>query len=78
MVTAYPVDPNSRAMMSQVQAAQNAALNRDREKMEKLRVKKTSELDLNLTNMLIHLYNGKPCNDFIKEYKAILDNVSVN
>ncbi len=48
-----------------------------REKLEKLRAKKTSELDLNLTNMLIHLYNGKPANDFIKEYKTILDNVSL-
>lgn len=61
-------------MMSQIQAAaaQNAS---NREKLERMRVKRNSELELNLTNMLIHLYNGKPCNDFIKEYKTILDNV---
>ena len=54
--------------------AQTAAINR--EKLDKLRVKKNTEFEHNLTNMLIHLYNGKNCNDFIKEYKTILDNVS--
>ena len=46
------------------------------EKMEKLKQKKNLELDHNLTNMLIHLYNGKQCNDYIKEYKVIQDSVS--
>jgi hypothetical protein len=55
-------------------AAQLSSMNR--EKMEKLRVKKNTEFEHNLTNMLIHLYNGKNCNDFIKEYKVILDNVT--
>ena len=54
--------------------AQTAAINRD--KLDKLRVKKNTEFEHNLTNMLIHHYNGKNCNDFIKEYKTILDNVS--
>ena len=54
--------------------AQTAAINR--EKLDKLRVKKNTEFEHNLTNMLIHLYIGKNCNDFIKEYKTILDNVS--
>lgn len=31
------------------------------------------EFEHNLTNMLIHLYNGKQCNEYIKEYKTILD-----
>ena len=34
------------------------------------------EFEHNLTNMLIHLYNGKQCNEYIKEYKTILDSVS--
>jgi hypothetical protein len=46
------------------------------EKMEKLKQKKAIELDHNLTNMLIHLYNGKQCNEYIKEYKFIQDSVS--
>lgn len=40
-------------------------------------MKKNTEFEHNLTNMLIHLYNGKNCNEFIKEYKVILDNVSI-
>ncbi len=35
------------------------------------------EFEHNLTNMLIHLYNGKQCNEYIKEYKTILDSVSL-
>jgi len=45
------------------------------EKMEKMKQKKGIELDHNLTNMLIHLYNGKQCGEYIKEYKTILDSV---
>ncbi len=45
------------------------------EKINKLKEKKTKEFELNLTNMLIHLYNGKQCNEYIKEYKTILDSV---
>jgi hypothetical protein len=33
------------------------------------------EFEHNLTNMLIHLYNGKQCNEYIKEYKTILDSL---
>lgn len=43
--------------------------------MEKLKQKKSIELEHNLTNMLIHLYNGKQCNEYIKEYKVIQDAV---
>jgi hypothetical protein len=43
--------------------------------MEKMKQKKGIELDHNLTNMLIHLYNGKQCGEYIKEYKTILDSV---
>lgn len=65
---------DGKTFMTQEQvAAQLSSMNR--EKMEKLRVKKNTEFEHNLTNMLIHLYNGKNCNDFIKEYKVILDNV---
>jgi hypothetical protein len=39
--------------------------------MEKLKQKKSIELDHNLTNMLIHLYNGKQSSEYIKEYKVI-------
>ena len=38
--------------------------------------KKREELDQQLTNMLIHLYNGKKPDDYIKEYKIIIDHVS--
>lgn len=47
------------------------------EKINKLKEKKTKEFELNLTNMLIHLYNGKQCNEYIKEYKTILDSVKL-
>lgn len=43
------------------------------EKMAKNKQKKTQDFEHNLTNMLIHLYNGKQCNEYIKEYKTILD-----
>jgi hypothetical protein len=43
--------------------------------MTKLKNKKTLELEHNLTNMLIHLYNGKQCSEYIKEYKTILDSL---
>lgn len=46
------------------------------EKINKLKQKKNIELEHNLTNMLIHLYNGKQCNEYIKEYKIILDSVN--
>jgi hypothetical protein len=46
------------------------------EKMEKLKQRKSVELDHNLTNMLIHLYNGKQCTEYIKEYKVIQEAVS--
>jgi hypothetical protein len=42
----------------------------------KIKNKKNVEFEHNLTNMLIHLYNGKQCNEYIKEYKTILDCVS--
>lgn len=47
------------------------------EKINKLKAKKTIEFEHNLTNMLIHLYNGKQCNEYIKEYKTILDSVKL-
>jgi thiaminase len=45
------------------------------EKLAKLKQKKIAEFEHNVTNMLIHLYNGKQCQDYIKEYKTIVDNV---
>lgn len=45
------------------------------EKQNKLRQKKRADFEHNLTNMLIHLYNGKQCSEYIKEYKHILENV---
>lgn len=44
--------------------------------MAKTKQKMTADFDHNLTNMLIHLYNGKECNEYIKEYKTIVDYVS--
>lgn len=41
------------------------------EKKKKMGQKKKVEFEHNLTNMLIHLYNGKQCNEYIKEYKTI-------
>ncbi len=38
--------------------------------------KKQEELDQQLTNMLIHMYNGKNPKDYVKEYKCIIDIVS--
>jgi predicted nucleic acid-binding Zn-ribbon protein len=65
---------DAKGIMTQEQAAaQLSSMNR--EKIEKVRAKKNTEFEHNLTNMLIHLYNGKNCNEFIKEYKVILDNV---
>jgi len=46
------------------------------DKLGKLKQKKTVEFEHNLTNMLIHLYNGKQCNEYIKEYKTIVECVS--
>jgi hypothetical protein len=43
--------------------------------LAKLKQKKIAEFEHNVTNMLIHLYNGKQCQDYIKEYKTIVDNV---
>ena len=43
----------------------------------KIKNKKNVEFEHNLTNMLIHLYNGKQCNEYIKEYKTILDSVFI-
>ena len=48
-----------------------------KEKLQKMRQKKKVDFEHNLTNMLIHLYNGKQCFEYIKEYKTILDCVSL-
>jgi hypothetical protein len=48
------------------------------EKQNKMRQKKRADFEHNLTNMLIHLYNGKQCNEYIKEYKHILEIVRLN
>jgi hypothetical protein len=45
--------------------------------LAKLKQKKIAEFEHNVTNMLIHLYNGKQCQDYIKEYKTIVDNVKL-
>ena len=47
------------------------------EKIEKIKQKKQEEFEQHLTNMLIHLYNGKQCKEYVKEYKTILDNVNL-
>lgn len=39
--------------------------------------KKKDELDKELTNMLIHLYNGKNPSEFVREYKIIIENVNI-
>ena len=46
------------------------------EKLRKARQKKQEEFDQQVTNMLIHLYNGKECHEYIKEYKSITDIVN--
>lgn len=54
----------------------SSAQSQNADRLTKLKQKKTVEFEHNLTNMLIHLYNGKQCQEYIKEYKTILDSVS--
>ncbi|CDW73734.1 UNKNOWN [Stylonychia lemnae] len=46
------------------------------EKFNKIQQKKKEELDQQLTNMLIHLYNGKKPEEYVKEYKIIIEDLN--
>lgn len=62
-----------RNSQQQYQQPQQQALT-EQERLNKLKAaiqKKRDELDQSLTNMLIHLYNGKQPDEYIGEYKRI-------